>query len=254
MREELPPGTNKSSARDEPTPQSHDTTGSAPHPRLIHTDGTNKSVHAADSVDSVDSVDPRETLSLLHFAHHGSEDKGGASGKRLDRLYAKARTSLLGKCVHQLLDELPFEAPESWSALAVQFLHNGGFSPTVCVPWAKRIIAVLSKKEWAPLFADSRALSEVEISRDHHMRRIDRLLVHANDAWIIDFKTSSPVDMTHWDLCVYGQQLNEYQQWVQQVYPTKTIHTGLLWVKTGELVWKPNPYPLRLWSEHETEG
>jgi ATP-dependent exoDNAse (exonuclease V) beta subunit len=163
-------------------------------------------------------------------------------------VYAHVHTALLGQCVHQLLDELPCQERHTWASVAMSWLQRHGFSAPVSHLWTTRIMTILTKEEWAPLFAHPHSLAEVDMSHQRQVRRMDRLLVHDHDAWIVDFKTSSPLDMTHWDQCAYGQQLNEYHQWVQRMYPDKWIHTGLLWVKTGSLVWKPTPYPFRLWS------
>ncbi|MBA3581881.1 MAG: UvrD-helicase domain-containing protein [Gammaproteobacteria bacterium] len=60
---------------------------------------------------------------------------------------------------------------------------------------------------------------------------IDRLVMTTDTAWIIDYKTQENIDIAHLaqNAKRYAPQLRHYAKGVQQLWPTKTVRTLIVW-------------------------
>jgi ATP-dependent exoDNAse (exonuclease V) beta subunit len=67
------------------------------------------------------------------------------------------------------------------------------------------------------------------ISKESEIRRPDRVMVHENELWVIDFKYSAKDKPDIEMLSKYRTQLKTYAKDLSIMYPTHKVQAGLLW-------------------------
>jgi len=67
--------------------------------------------------------------------------------------------------------------------------------------------------------------------------QIDRLVLHHNEVWIVDFKTNHHVPNTPQEVpALYKEQLAAYRGLIQNIFSDKLVRTFLLWTETLTLM------------------
>ncbi|NTU76431.1 MAG: hypothetical protein HGA90_01205, partial [Alphaproteobacteria bacterium] len=98
----------------------------------------------------------------------------------------------------------------------------------------------------APLFGpDSRAEVPIVGTLGEHVvsGQIDRLCLHENEVWIVDYKTNRPPPIQAADIpALYRRQLAAYKGVLEKVYPGKTIRCFLLWTFGPNLMDVPETF------------
>ena len=187
-------------------------------------------------------VTPPRTLSP-------SVDLGGAKAlpaeDGLDEEAAKRR----GRQIHLLLEHLPARAASDWLQTAVDLLSEGPDAaerPEIALLLAEAT-NVLTRPATARFFSGE-ALAEVSVTAtlpelDHRRIHgtIDRLIVTEEEIWAVDFKTNAtipdrPEDVPDGLL----RQMGAYLAALRQIYPGRTIRTGLLWTRNATLMPLPD--------------
>ena len=133
-----------------------------------------------------------------------------------------------GSFIHQLLQYLPTIPQESWPR-AIAHLKPADIE----IP--DNLNALLTNPEFEPIFGPN-SLSEVPIvgvwQGQAISGQIDRLVVWADEIWIVDFKTNRHVPQTATEIpTAYRTQLAAYRGLMSQVYPDRHIRTFLLWTE-----------------------
>jgi ATP-dependent exoDNAse (exonuclease V) beta subunit len=83
-----------------------------------------------------------------------------------------------------------------------------------------------------PFFYCGQALVFTEkeiVDTDGRTRRLDRLIVHTDEVWITDFKSSKDSDGQYW------RQVGEYMAVVRQMYPGHKVRGYLVYLDTAEV-------------------
>ncbi|SDH36200.1 double-strand break repair helicase AddA [Alloyangia pacifica] len=172
-------------------------------------------------------------------------DLGGAKAlagiEGLDEEEAKLR----GTVLHLLLEHLaPLAAPERAGAVP-HVLTLAEDLPEETDSIVTEALAVLGAPALAPVFAGE-ALAEVPISaeiepvgRIHGV--IDRLLVTPEKIVALDFKSNRTVPATPAEVPEgLLRQMGAYAAALTQVFPGRSIETGLVWTATQELMVLPH--------------
>lgn len=141
-----------------------------------------------------------------------------------------------GNLTHKLLQFLPdFEASERENA-ALKFVHKNAqdLSEKVRLSVVFEVMNILSNPDYAPFFsADSMAeVSVTGLMSDNRIvsGQIDRLVIGADEIWILDYKTNRPPPRDPKDVpAIYHKQLAAYHDSIREIYPTYKINCALLW-------------------------
>jgi len=86
---------------------------------------------------------------------------------------------------------------------------------------------LLEKKEFRPFFycGDAGVFTEKEIvDRQGRLRRLDRLILKEDEAWIVDFKSSKDAREE------YHLQVREYMEVIGEMYPEKAVKGYLIYL------------------------
>jgi len=165
-------------------------------------------------------------------------DLGGAkalAGEGDETPIAMAR----GTVLHYLLEHLPQAPRAAWEAMTMAATPET-LDPVALLAEAE---AVLDMEETRFLFGPD-ALAEVQITGDYLGRQVDgildRVVVSEHDVLIVDFKSNRVVPYAP-ELVPEGvlRQLGMYAHVLQQIYPTKRIHSAILW--TAKAQWMKLP-------------
>ena len=107
----------------------------------------------------------------------------------------------------------------------------------------EEVLNLFQRPDYAPLFGpDSRA--EVPLTGKRmgisSAGQVDRLCLHGNEVWIVDYKTNRPPPATAAEApLAYRRQLAAYRAALQDIYPDKTIRCFLLWTYEPKLMELP---------------
>ncbi|MEM7777022.1 MAG: double-strand break repair helicase AddA [Pseudomonadota bacterium] len=156
---------------------------------------------------------------------------------------------LRGTITHALFQYLPVIGQDAWETTAARFVGVRGnvLSATVQRAIVQEVISILRAPRFLEAFgANSRAevplVAEVpHPSGDGRTLRIsgqiDRLVETATTVTIIDFKSNRDAATQIGDVPdAYLLQLAAYRLAVQGIFPTKEIHTALLWTAVPQLM------------------
>ena len=152
------------------------------------------------------------------------------------------RRARRGNLLHRLLQYLPDMAPEAREDYARRAIRREGFDEGL---WAE-LQAVLKAPQFAAFFAPG-GLSEVPVAARIRTLgrvisgRIDRLVVNAGEATILDYKTgrnwpetANEADPDH------IRQLAAYREAVRQIYPGHIVRAAMLWTAAPKLMEIPS--------------
>jgi len=152
-----------------------------------------------------------------------------------------------GMLIHRLLQYLPDVAPQDRTRVIQQFIrhYGNGFTPQEQNTMEQEVSGILQHPDFAPVFGpDSVAEAPVSgIVQDSQGNKvvisgqIDRLCVHGDDVYIIDYKTGREVPAAESQIpMAYLRQMDAYRQLIARIYPGKTIRCALLWTAEPRLM------------------
>jgi ATP-dependent helicase/nuclease subunit A len=75
------------------------------------------------------------------------------------------------------------------------------------------------------------ARNELDVSHENGWYRLDRVVVYADEVWILDYKRQ----LLNSEKADYQLQLQQYRSALQKMYPQKTIRTALI-LTSAELI------------------
>lgn len=146
-----------------------------------------------------------------------------------------------GLLIHRIMQQLPDLAVSARPAHIAQAVERAGLEPAL----AAELLAMTLNPAFSELFADG-GLSEVPLmtevpGRGLERRRIDRLVVTANDILVIDYKTdrSCPDEAAkvHPD---YLMQMAAYRAALRSIHPGVPLRLALLWTEVPKLMIIPD--------------
>jgi ATP-dependent helicase/nuclease subunit A len=172
---------------------------------------------------------------------------------------------LRGTLTHALLEHLPKIPQDTWTKAAKAFVEARGrdLPAGVRKSIAREALDVLASSEFAVLFGpDSRA--EVAIAAEIPRPKgrgpalkingqIDRLAVHGNSVYVIDYKTNRPPPIEAAQVAeAYLFQLAAYRLALARLFPDKSLKAAILWTDGPRLMEIPEAmlatYEKRLWD------
>ncbi len=153
-----------------------------------------------------------------------------------------------GTLVHRLLQSLPDVPHERRRDAALRFLarnatNTDGWTDAERDALAAQVLALMDDARFAHLFAaGSRAEAPIagrlpELSGAPVSGQIDRLLIAADQIWIVDYKTNANAPRRLDDVPqAYVRQLALYRRVLALAYPGRLIRTALLWTEIPEIM------------------
>jgi ATP-dependent helicase/nuclease subunit A len=144
-----------------------------------------------------------------------------------------------GTMIHRLLQVLPdIAAPARANAAAAWLARN---APELGPETVDDIMAVIDHPDFAPLFGPG-SLAEVPVTgltADNQLisGQIDRLVVHDNEVWIVDYKTNRepPQDAANIP-AIYKRQMKAYAAIIARIYPGYRVRSFLLWTTGARIM------------------
>jgi len=147
-----------------------------------------------------------------------------------------------GNIIHKLLQILPDIDNNLWLERTTQFLSlpAHGLSTADQKNILQETLNILNHTTFAPIFGiGSRAEVSVTgiVNNQVLSGQIDRLLVTDTEILIVDYKTNRPPPTDVQDVPqIYIDQMNAYENAMQQIYPDKPIKKALIWTNTAHLM------------------
>ncbi|WFE74041.1 double-strand break repair helicase AddA [Roseinatronobacter sp. S2] len=169
---------------------------------------------------------------------------GGAKALPGDAGLDEEAAMLRGQQLHLLLEHLPLWDEADWPLRAADLLASSDAgTPADLHALLAEVRGVLSAPALAPIFGPD-SLAEVEITATVFNRPlagiIDRLIVTEHDVQAIDYKSNAVVPPSAADVPEgLLRQMGAYANALQQIFPGRTIRTGLLWTASAQLMWLP---------------
>jgi len=176
-------------------------------------------------------------------APRSPSDLGGAKALPSDTGLNEDAAKLRGSHIHALLEFLPTLPEPEWAAAAARILPDAPGMPDLLDEASRSLKSPALANLWA-----SGALPEVGITADlpglgRLQGVIDRLILSANAALIVDFKSNAVVPGAP-DDCPEGllRQMGAYAAMAAKIYPGHRVDTAILWTRTATLM--PLPHDL----------
>ncbi len=143
-----------------------------------------------------------------------------------------------GTALHLLLELLPALPPAAWSAATDQLLYDA--DPTERAFVLERAAGILTHPTFGVLFG-SGSLAEVEVCGQvlgqTMAGTIDRLVITADRATVIDFKSNRVVSERPEDVPEgILRQMGAYTALLEQIHPGKAIDVAILWTEGPSLM------------------
>ena len=150
-----------------------------------------------------------------------------------------------GRIIHRLLQSLPDMDGARRANAASRFLANPRhhLTPEQQKEIQSEVLNLFQRPDFAPLFGPgSRAEVPLTGQAEGHViaGQVDRLCLHGDEAWIVDYKTSRPPPATAAEApLAYRRQLDAYRVALQDIYPGKVVRCFLLWTYGPQLMELP---------------
>ena len=151
-----------------------------------------------------------------------------------------------GNIIHKLLEILPDIDPDRRRAAAQAYLgKHQKLSSVRRQQIEDEVMAVLENPEFSKIFAPG---SKAEVSLTGSVAalphdislnaQIDRLAIHQNEVFIVDFKSNRPPPVSVEDVPeIYWGQMAAYRAMIANVYPEHQVRCALLWTDGPRLMW-----------------
>ena len=107
-------------------------------------------------------------------------------------------------------------------------------SAVLYAKWLSGCLNTLHKKFSLEKFTIYKEVT-VTNPKENNWLVIDLLLVHERIVWIIDYKTTKPPETAQGVAPAIQEQINQYSNILQSVYPNYAVRKAVLWVQTGQL-------------------
>jgi ATP-dependent helicase/nuclease subunit A len=147
-----------------------------------------------------------------------------------------------GRIIHRLLQSLPDIEDAHRETVAARFLAHPQYALTKPqqAEVQEEVLKLLRTPEFKPLFAaDSRAEVPLAgtINGNKIAGQVDRLALHENEVWIVDYKTNRPPPNDAAGIPeAYSAQMEAYRAVLREIYPDRTIRCFLLWTYGPKLM------------------
>ena len=171
-----------------------------------------------------------------------SEDMAGVLARR----YALERGSL----IHALIEMLEAGEPDPAKVERLAHSQNRTLQDPDFQDWLDEARQVVGDPELDPVFRpdpETRVYTEVPVlcrtEAGEGFGIIDRLLISAHQAWVIDFKSHATEDPEELEEAAghYTEQMNEYARFIRLVYPDRPVRCSLLFTRSRRLHDMPVP-------------
>jgi ATP-dependent helicase/nuclease subunit A len=148
---------------------------------------------------------------------------------------------LYGVLLHQALEWVSYDtAPE----LLIKFAQAQGL-PAMANQLAHDIGKLFEHSEIATLLAypslcEQQVMGDVMLQGENLAVRgsIDRLIIHSDTVWAVDYKTSPNVPKNVDDIPLsYRLQMKAYNEILAQIYPQHQVRAAILWTAHPRLDW-----------------
>ncbi len=141
-----------------------------------------------------------------------------------------------GNVTHKLLQFLPDFEEDKRKDAAIKFVQRNAsdLSDDTHKSIVSEIMEILENSEFAPFFVQG-SMAEVSVTglmSDNRIvsGQIDRLVVGAEEIWIVDYKTNRPPPHDPKDVPpIYHRQMAAYKDSIAEIYPKHKINCALLW-------------------------
>jgi len=147
-----------------------------------------------------------------------------------------------GRIIHRLLQSLPNLDPSKRMGAIDRFLSNPSHNLTndQQAEIAGEVQTLLNDQRFAALFS-LESLTEAPLTGTLDgsvvFRQVDRLCLNGNEVWIVDYKTNRPPPDDPKDVPeAYRQQMMEYRELLNGIYPESKVRTFLLWTYAPKLM------------------
>jgi ATP-dependent exoDNAse (exonuclease V) beta subunit len=140
-----------------------------------------------------------------------------------------------GEALHCILSEIGGLTPQDAEEVLARACQKARCRFPFIRNWEKldsRIASVIAAKKLRPFFfvEDASVKREKEVvDRSGHTRRIDRLIVHPEEVWVVDFKSSSQ------EKDEGRRQVQEYLGLMARLYPGKAVKGFLVYLDNASL-------------------
>jgi ATP-dependent helicase/nuclease subunit A len=168
-----------------------------------------------------------------------AEDKAGPGDSPEHQLLSRQH----GTVVHKMLEML--STPDSLPAVEINTFLDFGVTRAHLKAWETEVMAVLTKAELKFLFDPElydKAYKEVPLvyrtaEGETVYGIIDRVVIHNNEVWVIDYKTRDASDTRPMQQLLqrYRSQLLYYAEGLRKIWPDKAMRPAILLTGTQSL-------------------
>jgi ATP-dependent helicase/nuclease subunit A len=154
-----------------------------------------------------------------------------------------------GLLIHALLERLPDVAGTERARAGEVYLKAQGLSPAEAAPLIEEALRVITHPEFGPVFGPGSRAEQPIVGSGPGLPPglvvrgvIDRLLITADEALVLDFKTDRPPPARVEETSpAYLAQLASYRAVLAAALPGRAVRCALLWTQTPALMPVPDP-------------
>ena len=146
----------------------------------------------------------------------------------------------LGVATHKLIELMVDTEPQRQVARGLDFARSAGLPEDL----VHRVATVLALPELEHLFGPD---GESEVGLEGHVEglgritgRVDRMAMFASTIWLLDYKTDSQPPLQLLPTHKHARQMARYAALLREAYPGYQVRAGLLWTRTGTVLWLPD--------------
>lgn len=139
--------------------------------------------------------------------------------------YVRNKTAIeRGICIHKMLEVIPFLKKDDQKKYAENFLlgHSNIISDADMILFLR----LINEDQYKKIF-QAKGFSEITLSYEGNVYRIDRLIIDNQDLIVLDFKTGKK---THQKLMQYKKKMAIYRAAVQKHYSEYDIQICIFWI------------------------
>ncbi|MDP2194343.1 MAG: 3'-5' exonuclease, partial [Alphaproteobacteria bacterium] len=136
-----------------------------------------------------------------------------------------------GSMIHKLFEILPHTDPLNYVTVIKRILKDIDHKNQITEDDIKGVITIMNNPLYTPFLSEG-GHSELSLTFNGQLYRIDRVVMKADTAYILDFKTGV---RTPSKLKTYYKQLHDYGQAIAMNYPIRTLKHYILWIDSWAL-------------------